>query len=332
MQENHPSALLLLGMLDEKSGNGWRHREAASANLNQFKEMKALRSLLVATDFSTDSRYAMNRAGLICSSNEISMGVALHVAETSWLESLKRSVNRSDDIEQQALHNVKHNLDEAVESSWRHTGIRLESRLVSGKVVDTILEASTDADIIVLGARSHHTFQDMTVGSTPSRVIRRSVKPVLVVRSEAEHAYRTVLVAVDFSEHSMASLQWAAAIEPKASLYLLHVYHAMFEHKMKYAGITEDAIEEYRRQARAEAEVEMDQFLSSVSGIRENRLHQMIRHGSHIASILVREIRKTGADLIVVGKHGKTLMEHLLLGSVTLNLLDHAPCDLLVTQ
>jgi nucleotide-binding universal stress UspA family protein len=332
MQENHPSALFSRGISDEKSGNGWLHAETGSTNLNQFTEMKELRSLLMATDFSADSRYAMNRAGLICSSAGISRGVALHVAETSWLETLKRSVNRSDDIEQQVLHNVMDTLDDAVESTWRHTGIRLESRLVSGKAVDTILEASTDADIIVLGARSHHTFQDMTVGSTPSRVIRRSVKPVLVVRNEAEHAYRKVLVAVDFSGHSLESLQWAAAIEPEAPIYLLHVYHAMFEHKMKYAGIKEDAIEEYRSQARAEAEVEMDRFLSSVSGIREDRLHQMIRHGSHIASILVREIRKTGAELIVVGKHGKTLMEHLLLGSVTLNLLDHAPCDLLVTQ
>lgn len=37
-----------------------------------------------------------------------------------------------------------------------------------------------------------------------------------------------------------------------------------------------------------------------------------------------------GADLLVIGRHGRSALEERLLGSVALNLLHHAPCDVLL--
>ncbi len=39
---------------------------------------------------------------------------------------------------------------------------------------------------------------------------------------------------------------------------------------------------------------------------------------------------RAGADLLVIGRHGRSALEERLLGSVALNLLHHAPCDVLL--
>lgn len=293
--------------------------------------MKPISSLLVASDFSADSQHAMQRAALLCKAAGITRGTALHVVETGLLEQLKRLMHLPGEVESTLLDDAMHSLEKEVASIFEGSGVQLEPQVRSGKAVDRIIEAAAEPEIVLLGAKGRHLI-DTAIGSTPGRVIRHSGKPVLVVKSEPVRPYRLVLVAVDFSAHSRRAVEWAARIAPTAPLYLVHVYQAMFEGKMKYAGVTEEAINDYRRMAREQAEMEMKHFISTLSGVHTSRLHKMIRHGDHPAQTLVRAIRKTGADLVAVGKQGKTLMEHFLLGSVTLNLLELSPCDLLVTQ
>ncbi|HVZ72904.1 MAG TPA: universal stress protein [Polyangia bacterium] len=48
------------------------------------------------------------------------------------------------------------------------------------------------------------------------------------------------------------------------------------------------------------------------------------------AKELVRHAAKTGADLIVVGTHGRTGLEHVLLGSVAERVVQRSACPVLV--
>ena len=48
------------------------------------------------------------------------------------------------------------------------------------------------------------------------------------------------------------------------------------------------------------------------------------------ATVLLREIERSGAELVVIGKHGGTMLDERLLGSVTQNLLYHADCNVLL--
>jgi len=50
----------------------------------------------------------------------------------------------------------------------------------------------------------------------------------------------------------------------------------------------------------------------------------------HAASVLLEETGLCDADLIVVGKYGASALDERLLGSVTLNVLHHSPCDVLL--
>jgi nucleotide-binding universal stress UspA family protein len=50
------------------------------------------------------------------------------------------------------------------------------------------------------------------------------------------------------------------------------------------------------------------------------------------ADVIVQEAEESGADLIVVGTRGLNAAKRLLLGSVSINVVQHAPCDVLVAR
>jgi nucleotide-binding universal stress UspA family protein len=52
--------------------------------------------------------------------------------------------------------------------------------------------------------------------------------------------------------------------------------------------------------------------------------------GARPANEIIKQAREAGADLIVVGSHGHTIIGGLLLGSVAYRLLHVAPCPVLV--
>ena len=47
---------------------------------------------------------------------------------------------------------------------------------------------------------------------------------------------------------------------------------------------------------------------------------------------IVRAARESGTDLIVMGSHGRTGLEHLLIGSVAERVVRKAPCSVLVVR
>jgi nucleotide-binding universal stress UspA family protein len=50
------------------------------------------------------------------------------------------------------------------------------------------------------------------------------------------------------------------------------------------------------------------------------------------ANVIVEEAKELGADLVVVGTHGKNVAQRLVLGSVSTKVVHDAPCDVLVVR
>lgn len=294
--------------------------------------MADVNSILVASDFSADAGYAMERTAMLCSSGGIGRVTALHVIESSWKDSLRHLAHLPAGFDASMEAGALKSLAELSDAIRRRSGVSIEPRVVTGNVADAILDMSADYGMLVLGARGGHILRDLAVGTTTARIIRLARKPVLVVRSQVTEAYRRALVAVDFSSHSRNAFDYANSLAPDAALYLTHIYQGLFEGRMKYSGVAQNVIREYRMKAFREAAAEMNRFIEESGEIHKGRLHRVIEHGGHIPSKLVEIARKTGSDLIVAGRQGKSLVEHLLLGSVTLHLLAESPCDVLVTQ
>ena len=293
--------------------------------------MVCIQSILAATDFSVDAQYAAERAAIIAAAHEVSQGVILHVLESSWLDTLKHFVNLPVEAERSLVIDASRSLDQLIAKIQQQTGFAFESRVCVGNVLDLILQVAEDFDLLALGARGENPLRDVTIGTTAERLIRQSRKPILVVRNEAKTTYQRVLVAVDFSPNSLTAFAYSNVIAPHSEIYLIHIFEALFEGKMLYAGVRDEIIQEYRINARREAEAEMRRFIEA-SGVERGNIYRFIEHGHHVPSKLLDKAREISADLVIVGKHGKSLVEQLLLGSVTLHLLRECPCDVLVAQ
>lgn len=112
---------------------------------------------------------------------------------------------------------------------------------------------------------------------------------------------------------------------------VLNVFGAPFEGRMLEAGIAEEVVREYRVKAEREAQTEMRRFIKATA-VGTDRVHHSVAYGDHAPTTLREKAVEIDADLMVLGKHGQSLGEQLLLGSVTLHMLSECPCDVLVTQ
>lgn len=278
-----------------------------------------LRSFLVATDFSANAHRAALRAGALGRALGVRKAVLLHAAPRFELSRERQSRANL------ALHRELRRLADELESV---TGLRFEPRLARGAIIGELARAAERVDLVVVGAHGAHPVRDFAIGSIAERLLRKSRRPVLVVKGSPGVAYRRVLVPVDFSADSRAAAGLAARIAPKSALHLLHAFEAPFEGKLRYAGVDDLSIRRYREQARRRAVADL-RALIAAEGIVPARTSRSIVHG-YAPRLIARAARESGADLLVIGKHGQSAVEDLLLGSVTLHALSSVDCDVLV--
>jgi len=133
-----------------------------------------------------------------------------------------------------------------------------------------------------------------------------------------------IILATDGSEHSERALREAVSLAKTCGTRLYAV--TVIEMNAEYAALAPKAVEK--------AEVEAKQFLDEVKkcAAKENIECDIIAlHGEDVAEVLVGQAEKLSADMIVMGRHGrKKGLRKLFMGSVTSNLISHAPCKVLV--
>jgi nucleotide-binding universal stress UspA family protein len=201
-------------------------------------------------------------------------------------------------------------------------------RLEFAAGVSADLADACQADLLVMGARGAHFVRELLLGSTTERVLRKSRRPLLAVKQRPQAPYRRILAPVDFSMHAAVAINAAHAWLPDADIVLLHAFEVELESTFRLAGMNDDRIHEYRIQARTAAITEMDAFVAALD-VPASRLTRLFVHGEATLRILENE-QSLDADLIVMGKHGQSVMEELLLGSVTKHVLTHSSSDVLI--
>jgi len=144
--------------------------------------------------------------------------------------------------------------------------------------------------------------------------------------------FRRILVPVDYSEHSRASVRIAAELAAPlgASVDIIHVWD-----RPTYVSdgvMVRRPGEEHRSLSdliRENAENDMNEFLAKL----ELPAGVVVKHrmcSGEPAQKLVEEARTGGYDLIVVGTHGRAGVLHLLLGSTAERLIRLSPVPVLV--
>jgi universal stress protein A len=140
-----------------------------------------------------------------------------------------------------------------------------------------------------------------------------------------------IVVPVDFSESGRRAISYAAALARRlgASVHLIHVLpeSTVVNGPLEFYTVDRSALRERMHQdARSR--------LAAIAAGLEHDTNQIItevRTGPTTHSIN-QAVVDYGADLVIMGTHGRSGLSHLLLGSVAEGVIRTASCPVLVVR
>jgi nucleotide-binding universal stress UspA family protein len=151
-------------------------------------------------------------------------------------------------------------------------------------------------------------------------------------KEQATRAYRRILWPTDFSPLAEAALPHALklAADSGAELVVLHVLPtaALFA----IPEVAGAAWEQLKRENRTIGKAELHRVTEQLQGKAPKlRVHSVLAQGVPFEQIL-RVAKRLRCDLIVLATHGRTGLQHVLMGSVAENVVRRAPCPVLTVR
>lgn len=135
---------------------------------------------------------------------------------------------------------------------------------------------------------------------------------------------KRILVAMDKSKYSEKAFEQAISIAKicKSTLFVVSVFdpypevkEIVLTHEARGLKGTQKFLEEIKDRAE-----------------KENIPCETIMHvGAQPYEFIIQEAKDKNVDLIVMGTHGRTGLEKVLIGSVAERVVGHAPCAVMVT-
>ena len=209
----------------------------------------------------------------------------------------------------------------AEEARKANPGLDVSVKVSLGSPASVLVEASTNADVVVVGSRGMGGFRGLLVGSVGVQVASNAACPAVVVRKAAPSTASTVVVGVDGSELSLAGLDFAFEIADRRGWRVLAV-HAWeipaYDVLAAPSGPPPFDVEEL-------AASEERAFAESLVGLRE-KYPDVVLEQKVIKGPSVRAILEASDDpaLIVMGTRGRGEFLGAVLGSVSQGVLHRA--------
>lgn len=290
-----------------------------------------LRKVLLATDLSARGDRALERAVAIAMDRQAHLTV-LHAFEDFDDTHLTYGVNRAPswrappDAIELAKRRIREGLRAELGGAIEQATVLIEEGQPADVIERTVV--SLGIDLIVTGIAREGPFSSRPVvlGRTVERLLRRVAVPILIVRNRPRAPYGGILVTTDFSEPSANALQVAMSFFPNQTLHVLHAF------QLPGPAVLTDVRRQVEGFKQTHA-MELARFLESMVLPAEarRRLVTLVEQGD--PAQLVREyLRDQGADLVVLGTHGRGAMLEALIGSTAKSILSSLPCDALVVR
>lgn len=183
-------------------------------------------------------------------------------------------------------------------------------------------------DLIVMGTHSREGFAHLMLGSVAERVVRRATVPVLLARrGEAVPLFERVMVSVDGSALSRLALDQAKRLVGylNSRLVVLHVVPQL--PTRLYEPYYPQGVEP--EDLRLEGQRLLEEATADFPDAEGLLLDA---EGERIGDRIARAASEQQADLIVMGTHGRTGLDHWLLGSVAERVVHRAGCAVLLIR
>ncbi|HIJ85506.1 MAG TPA: universal stress protein, partial [Magnetococcales bacterium] len=266
---------------------------------------------LVASDGSDFSAAAVREAfGLAqkCASKVYVMSL---VATGTEYGGLGQSILKQEITQAQTL------LDD-IQKDAVSLGLSCETLVINGQVVDHEIISQAErlhTDLIVMGRRGRRGLARMMLGHATANVIGKSHYNVLVVPRAAHIDGRHMVLATDGSRHADRAAITAGELAKKCRMPITVV-----------SVVEADAQADLRSKAEQTVQRVVD-YLKREKITVEG--HVML--GRPDAKI-IEVAQEKNADLIVVGSHGLTGLERILVGSTTERILNGTSTAVLVVK
>ena len=299
--------------------------------------MVPITRILCPLDFSEASRHALDHAVAIAQWYDATL-IGMHVFNPTYAP--VGGIDLPEDggtmfASPVASSRLQLQLTDAFAAA-RAAGVPVELFIEEGGPTGQILGgvARHRADLIVMGTHGVTGFERLILGSVTEKVARRSACPVLTVPPRA-HAtsrlpFRRILCPFDFSPPSAVALERALSLaqECEAELLLLHVLEWPIGHEPP--PLPAFNVPDYRIYREKDAAAELEKMVPvSVRDWCQPSTH--LAHGKPYEQVLAFA-GDHAVDLIVLGVHGRSVLDVAVFGSTTNQVIRAATCPVLTTR
>ncbi|MFC5814787.1 universal stress protein [Nonomuraea harbinensis] len=207
----------------------------------------------------------------------------------------------------------------------RQPTVEVTAETVEGSPAGVLRELDGSAVEIVVGSRGLGGLSGALLGSVSTHVAGHAHRPVVVVRGERFAPRGEVVVGVDDSHECEAALGYAfeQARLRGARLRALHAWQLPVHAFAPEVSYDLDEIGEARRQAVSDRLAAFREKYPQVDVVED------VRSGRPVEELADAS---AGADLVVVGSHGRGAVASALLGSVSRGVLHQARCPVAVVR
>jgi nucleotide-binding universal stress UspA family protein len=254
----------------------------------------------------------------------------------AWRWPLPEPLPTVPDLPAQVAAAARSTLDEQVAQALARRApgaprVHASARTVEGLPGPALVAAATDAELLVVG---RHGQSDLSLrlvgqllGSVATHCLSRSVAPVVVVPHNAPAgAPSRVVVGVDGSDASARALRWAHghahAVGSRLVAVLTWQLTTLPAPSSSTPGVVPPLPDWHAR-----AESLLASVCDAALGADGQDVERIVLHQPAAAGLL-RAVKSD--DLLVLGDRGRGGFSRLLLGSVSRQCAEHAPCPVVV--
>jgi nucleotide-binding universal stress UspA family protein len=139
--------------------------------------MTPVARIVVGVDDSKGARVALDWALDEARRHQAQVNlVHAYQLEVAWID--REDIARWAEMERGA---AEYALQDLLKELSIPAGVELDAQVVEGNPVDVLVEASADADLLVVGSRGRGGFTGLLIGSVSQRCVERARCPVVVV-------------------------------------------------------------------------------------------------------------------------------------------------------
>jgi len=291
--------------------------------------MSQLKRIVVGYDFREGGEIALKSAALLAER----CGAALRLVHVVEPHHLYQRISHpltspysTEEIAQKSGARLQ-----ALAASPELSRLRVEYEVRRGKpfVELIIARRAWQADLIVVGGTS--VKQEHLLGSTSELVLRKAMVPVLVAKKALSAKPKTFLVPTDFSECAKKAAEEALMLAESFSGRIVF-FHAIDLYPSYAVTYTDDfgVSVPLPPPAPEELETEWEGFFFDLP-LHKVEWEKYTEEGDP-ATVILRQAVVKQADLIVMGTHGRSGLEYMLLGSVTEKVVRRAASPVLTIR